>query len=84
MPKKPPAPMGPKPRRLSPEELARNAVDRLEPAPGGRVGVTFRLTLSRQAAEALSAEAIRREINIPPVVEEILEAAKPKLKKRAV
>ena len=81
---KPPKPMGPKPPRPSPEELARRAVDRLEPAPGDRVRTVFRVTLTRPAAEALSAEAIRREVNIITVVEEILEGVGAKLKKRAV
>ena len=85
MPKKPPAPIGPKPGRRPPEEIAREAVARLEAASSGRVYMTFRLALPRLAAEALVAESIRRERNIGTYVEEILEqAAAGVAKKRAV
>jgi len=84
MPKKPPAPMGPRAPRPSPEELARRAVNRFEQLPGNRIRLVLRATISRAAAEALSAEAIRREINLPNVVEEILESAAGRLKQRAV
>lgn len=83
MPKKPPAPMGPRPERPSPEELARRSVARLEPAPGDRVRLVLRATISRTAAEAISTAAITQEVNFATVVEEILETAGTKLKKRA-
>ena len=83
MPKKPPTPMGPTPRRPSPEEVARKAVERFEPAPGNRVRLALRVTITRAAAEVLSAEAVRREVNMPTVLEELIEAATAKLKKRA-
>ena len=72
MPKKPPPP---KPRNPLAEELARNAVAHEEEAPGGKVRMTFRVMLPRQAAEALVARAIRGEKNIGTLVTEILEAA---------
>lgn len=81
MPKKPPAPLGPRPQRPSPEELARRSVARLEQAPGERVRLVLRATISRAAAEAISAAAIRQEVNFATVVESILEAASAKLKK---
>ena len=83
MPKKPPAPMGPNAPRPSPEELARRAVARLEPAPGDRVRLVLRATISRAAAEAISAAAITQEVNYATVVEQILETAAAKLKRRA-
>ena len=83
MPKKPPAPLGPRPQRPSPEELARRSVARLEQAPGDRVRLAVRATISRAAAEAISAAAIRQEVNFATVVESILEAASAKLKQRA-
>ena len=83
MPKKPPAPMGSKVPRLSPEELARRSVARLEEASGDRVRVVLRATISREAAEAISAAAITQEINFATVVEDILETAATKMKKRA-
>jgi hypothetical protein len=83
MPKKPPASMGPRPNRPSPEDLARRSVARLEQAPGDRVRLVFRATISRAAAEAISATAITREINLVTVVEEILESAAAKLKTRS-
>ena len=84
MPKKPPAPMDPHPPdRRSPEELARRSVARLEAVAGDRVRVVLRVTISRAAAEALSAAAIRQEINFATVVEKILETASEQLKKRA-
>jgi hypothetical protein len=75
--------MGPKASRPSPEELARRSVARLESAPCDRVRAVFRVALTRATAEALSAEAIRREVNIITVVEEILETVGAKLNKRA-
>ena len=82
MPKKLPVPMGPKPRRPSPEELARTAVDRLELSPSGRVHMTFRLTLPRASAEALVTESIRQDVNVGTLVEQILERAVAGVKKR--
>jgi hypothetical protein len=82
MPKKPPAPMGPQPRRPSPEELARRSVARLEHVNGDRVRLVLRLTISRAAAEAMSAAAITQEVNFVSVIEAILETAAAKLKKR--
>jgi hypothetical protein len=83
MPKKPPAPMGPRPNRPTPEELARRAVAKLEPVSGDRVRLVVRATITRAAAEAISAAAIAREVNFVTVVEEILETAGVKLKTRA-
>ena len=83
MPKKPPTPMGPRANRPSPEELARHSVARLDQAPGDRVGLVVRATISRTAAEAISATAITQEVNFVTVIEEILETAGAKLKKRA-
>jgi hypothetical protein len=83
MPKKPLAPLGPRPRRPTPEELARRVVAKLEPAAGDRVRLVLRATISRTAAEAISAAAITQEVNFATVVEQILEAAAAKLKKRA-
>ena len=80
---KPPAPMGPRARRASPEELARRSVARLESAPGDRVRIVLRATISRTAAEAISATAITQEVNFATVVEEVLETAGSKLRKRA-
>lgn len=82
MPKKPPAPMGPRPNRPSPEELARRSVARLEQAPGDPVRLILRATISRVAAEALSAAAITQEFNFATIVEGILESAAAKLTKR--
>ena len=84
MPKKPPTPMGPRPNRPSPEELARRSVARLEQAPGDRVRLVVRATISRAAAETISATAITQEVNFVTVIEDILETAAAKLKKRAV
>ena len=50
-----------KPRKPLPEELARDAVAHEEEAPGGKVRMTFRVVLPRQAAEALVARAITEE-----------------------
>ena len=83
MPKKPAAPMGPKPRRPSPEELARRFVARLEQAPGDRVRLLLRATISGAVAEAISAAATTQEINFATVVEGILEHAASGMKKRA-
>jgi hypothetical protein len=84
MPKKPPAPMDSHPPdRRSPEELARRSVARLEAVAGDRVRVVLRVTISRAAAEAISAAAIRQEINFATVVEDILETAGATLGKRA-
>ncbi len=83
MPKKPPAPMGPEPNRPTPEELARRSVAKLEHVSGDRVRLGLRVTISRTAAEAISAAAITQEINFATVGEEILETAGAKLKKRA-
>jgi hypothetical protein len=58
-------------------------VARLEAAPGGRVRLVLRCTISRGAAEAISAAAITQEVNFGTVVEEILEAAGSRLRKRA-
>ena len=80
---KPPKPLGPRASRPSPEELARRAVAQLDQAPGDRVRLALRASISRAAAEAISAEAIRRAINHVTVIEEILETAGAKLKKRA-
>lgn len=43
--------------------------------PGDRVRLTLRIVLARQAAETLSARAIREERNVEGVVEDILTAA---------
>ena len=83
MPKKPPAAMAPRSQRRSPEELARRSVARLEQAPGDRVRIVLRATISRAAAEAISAAAITQEVNFSTVVEKILDTAGSKLKKRA-
>ncbi len=80
---KPPKPLGSRAPRPSPEELARRSVARLEQAPGNRVRLVVRATISRAAAEAISATAITREANFVRVIEEILETAGEKLKKRA-
>ena len=56
---------------------------RLEQAPGDRVRLVLRATISRAAAEAISATAITRAVNYVTVVEEILETAGAKLMKRA-
>ena len=45
--------------------------------------LVVRATISRAAAEAISATAITREVNCVTVIEEILEPAGAKLKKRA-
>jgi hypothetical protein len=74
MPRKPPPPKRDL-RRPLPEALARDAVAHEEEAPGGKVRMTFRVVLPRQAAEALVARAIREEKNIGTLVTEILEAA---------
>jgi hypothetical protein len=58
-------------------------VARLEPAPGDRVRLVLRATISRAAAEAISVAAITQEVNFGTVVEEILETAGSKLRKRA-
>ncbi len=55
---------------------------RLEPAPGDRVRLVLRATISRAAAEAISAAAITQEVNFATVVEEILETAGAKLQNR--
>lgn len=59
----------------SPEERACAAVAREEAMPGDRVRLTLRIVLARQAAETLSARAIREERNVEGVVEDILTAA---------
>ena len=69
-----------KPRKPLPEELARDAVAHEEEAPGGKVRMTFRVVLPRQAAEALVARAITEEKNIGMLVTEILEAAATKVR----
>jgi hypothetical protein len=83
VPKKPPTPMGPEPRRPCPEELARRSMARLEEASGDRVRVVVRATISRAAAEAISAAAISQKVNFATVVEQILETAAAQLKNRA-
>ena len=83
MPKKPPAPMGPGPNRPTPEELARRSVAKLEQVSGDRVRLALRVTISRAAAEAISATAITEEVNFAAMAEQILETASGKLKKRA-
>ena len=83
MPKNPPAPMAPNAARPSPEEMARRSVARLEPAPGERVRLVLRATIARAAAEAISAAAITQEVNFATVIEQILETAGTKLRKRA-
>jgi len=75
MPRKTPAkPGGSKPRRPSPEDLARRAIAHEESAPGNKVRMTLHVMLTRAAAEALAARAIREARNLPTLVEEILEA----------
>jgi hypothetical protein len=83
MPKKPPTPMEAKPARPSPEELARRSVAKLDPGSGDRVRLVLRCTVSRATAEAISVAAITQEVNFATVVEEILEMAGTKLRKRA-
>jgi hypothetical protein len=73
-PRQKPGPRTQPPKSL-PEELARNAVAHENEAPGGKVRMTFRVVLPRQAAEALVARAIREERNIGTLVTEILEDA---------
>jgi hypothetical protein len=63
------------PRRLLPEEMARDAIAHEESVGGDKVRMTFRVVLGRQSAEALAARAIREEKNIGALVTEILEAA---------
>ena len=67
------------PKRLapnaSPEERARAAIAKEEALPGEKVWLTFRVVLTRQDAEALSARAIREERNMEGVVEDILATA---------
>jgi predicted HicB family RNase H-like nuclease len=47
-------------------------------APGDRVEMVFRLRLSKSAAEALTARAVREDKNLTALVAEILEAAVPR------
>ncbi len=63
-----------KPRKLLPEDMARDAIAHEETALGDKVRMTFRVVLSRADAEALAARAIREEKNIGALVAEILEA----------
>ena len=63
-------------RNSLPEERARDAIAHEEAIPGTeKVRMTFRVALTRKAAEALTARAIREEKNITGLVTEILEAA---------
>jgi hypothetical protein len=73
MPRRP-TPVKP-PRKLVPEELAKEAIAHEEAVGGARVRMTFRVILGRQQAEALAARAIKEEKNIGALVTEILEAA---------
>jgi hypothetical protein len=75
MPRKPPPPPKKGPRKPLPEELARDAIAHEDQAPGGKVRLTFRVTLGRQQAEALTARAIQEEKNLETLLGEILEAA---------
>jgi hypothetical protein len=53
--------------------LSYDAVAQEELLPGGdRVRLTFRIILSRRLAEALSAEATRREMDMATLVTEVL------------
>jgi hypothetical protein len=53
--------------------LSYDAVAQEELLPGGdRVRLTFRIVLSRRLAEALSAEAVRREMDLATLVTEVL------------
>jgi len=55
------------------EVLSYDAVAQEELLPGGdRVRLTFRIVLSRRLAEALSAEATRRDMNLATLVTEVL------------
>jgi hypothetical protein len=53
--------------------LSSDAVAQEELLPGGdRVRLTFRIVLSRRLAEALSAEATRRDMDLATLVTEVL------------
>lgn len=76
MPPKRPASPKKAPRKLQPEERARDAIAHEESVPGSdKVRMTFRVVLARRDAEALAARAIREEKNVSALVAEILEAA---------
>ena len=75
--------MGPGPNRPTPEELARRSVAVLEQVSGDRVRLVLRVTISRAAAEVISAAAITEEVNFAALAEQILETAGAKLKQRA-
>ena len=64
-----------KPRKLLPEDMARDAIAHAEAAPGDKVSMTFPVVLAPEAAEALVARSIREEKNIGTLVTEVLEAA---------
>ena len=63
------------PRKLLPENMARDAIAHEESAPGDKVRMTFRVLLPRPVAEALVAREIREVKNIATLVTQILEAA---------
>ena len=52
--------------------LSYDAFAQEEVLPGDRVRLTFRIVLSRRLAEALSAEAVRREMDLATMVTEVL------------
>jgi hypothetical protein len=81
MAKRRPARPDPKkgPRKPLPTELAKDAIAHEEKVPGDRVRLTF--VLPRALAEALAAEAIRRETNLVTLVQEILEVAAAKVRR---
>jgi predicted HicB family RNase H-like nuclease len=68
------------PRKSLPDELARDAVAHEKAAPTNRVEMVFRVRLRKPVAEALTAWAVREEINLTNLVAEILEAAVAKRK----
>ena len=69
-----PAPKPGEPR--SPETIAHAAVTHEGTAePGGKVKLTFRITLSRVQADRLAARAIAEGKNLDALVAEILEVA---------
>jgi hypothetical protein len=79
MPKPSPFPLEPRkgPRKIppTPEQMAKAATSRRPSPPGqpDKAVVTLRLLLTRPIVERLSARAIREDVRLEVVVEEILE-----------
>ena len=79
MPKPRPFPLEPRkgPRKIppTPEQMAKGATSRRPSPPGqpDKAVVTLRLLLTRAIVERLSARAIREDVRLEVVVEEILE-----------